>query len=348
VGDCYCTVIDGCHELFDVRRCETWTDSFSKWCDSQPDLVLYRGHCLLHRAEILLLRGAWSDAILEATQAAERLAEPVHPLTLGGAHYVEAELRRLRGEFKDAERAFQDANEMGCEPQPGLALLRLAQGWLDAADASIRRVHAQTEGTVARARILAPYSEIVLAGGDIEAARLAADELAGIAFELTSPFLRAQAAYASGAVCLAEDNPTAAVVALRRAWKGWVELDAPYEAARTRVLLAAACRALGDHDGEALELAAARATFEALRARSELDRLRDLASAPERDAPGGLTGRELEILALVARGKSNRTIAEHLYISEKTVASHVSHILTKLGLPSRAAATAYAYEHSLV
>lgn len=345
IGDAYCTVIDACHELFDLARCRAWTDSFSDWCDAQQELVLYRGHCLLHRAELMALDGDWAAAADEARRACDRLADPVNHLTLGGAHYVEGELHRLRGDLAAAEASYRLANEHGCEPQPGLVLLRLAQGRGDTAAASIRRVLDQTEGPISRARVLGPCVQVMLAVGQAAAARAAADELAGIAAELGSPLLRAEADHAEGAVRLAEGDPKAALRALRRAERGWFELEAPYEGARTRVLTARACEAVGDHDGADLERDGARATFERLGAKLDLARL-DHRSEPE--APDGLTAREVEVLRALARGGTNRVIAEELFISEKTVASHVSHIFTKLGVTSRSAATAYAYDHDLV
>ena len=347
-GDAYCTVIDGCHELFDVRRCHAWAASFTRWCEAQPELVLYRGQCLLHRAEVMLLRGEWDIGAAEAMEACRRLAEPVNLFTLGGAHYLEGEFHRLRGAFDDAEAAYGRANEHGCEPQPGLSLLRLAQGHTSSADSSIRRLLAEAESPIARARVLDAYIEIVLSGGDVTAARRAAEELATVATALGSPFLRAQATRATGAVRLAEGDAAEALIALRRAWREWSELEAPYEAARTRVLLAAACRSLGDSDGDALELRAARVAFDTLNAAPDLAALDATPTARERELPGGLTAREVEILSLVAAGKTNRAIAQDLLVSEKTVASHISHILTKLGVPSRAAATAYAYDHGLI
>jgi len=343
VGDAYCTVIDACHELFDLRRCEQWTDSFTRWCEAQSGLVLYRGHCLLHRAELLMLPGAWSDAVTVARDACARLAEPINPLTLGGAHYVEAELHRLRGEFTMAEDAYERAHVLGCQPQPGMALLRLAQGRVDVAAAQLRRLLAETEQPIARARALCAAAEILLAAGDVEGARSAADELSAVATELGSPLLRAHAALATGSVLLAVGDASAALVALRRAAGEWSELSAPYEGARTRLRIADACEALADLDGAELERRAAKSTFDAL----------GVGAAPPRPAatartPEDLTAREAEVLALVARGKTNRAIAAQLYISEKTVASHLNHIFTKLGLTSRSAATAYAYEHDLV
>jgi DNA-binding CsgD family transcriptional regulator/tetratricopeptide (TPR) repeat protein len=336
-GDAYCTVIDGCYELLDIRRCEVWSESFTRWCDDQPELVLYRGQCLLHRAELLLLHGRWAEGAAFAREACDRLADPVNFMAIGGAHYVEAELRRLRGEFEAAERAYGRAHETGCDPHPGLSLLRLAQGQVDAAGAGARRALAEAEDPVRRAKVLGPYAEIMLAAGDVEAADAAVHELAAIALEFGSPLLRAQAAHLTGAARLAQDDATGALVSLRAALSGFTELDAPYDAARTRLVIADACDAVGDADGAAMERRAARAT---------LERLATESGAPA-SRPAGLSEREVEVLALVAAGHSNKAVAEELYISEKTVTSHLTHIFTKLGVSSRAAATAFAYEHGL-
>ncbi|MDQ3978503.1 MAG: helix-turn-helix transcriptional regulator [Actinomycetota bacterium] len=343
-GDAYCTVIDGCHEVFDVRRGEVWCDSFTRWCDVQPDLVLYRGHCLLHRAELLQLHGRWAEGVAFAREACERLAEPVNLLVIGGAHYVEAELHRLRGELAEAEEAYERAHQAGCDPHPGLSLLRLAEGRVDAAAGGVRRVLAQSEGSVGRAKVLGPYAEIMLAAGDVDAANAAVHELAGIALEFGSPLLRAQAAQLTGAARLAQGDSTGALVSLRAALSGWIELDAPYDAARTRLVIAEACDAMGDGDGAAMERRTAQVTLDRLAAESGAG-----TTAPETTPrlPAGLSEREVEVLALVAQGRTNRAIAEALFISEKTVTSHLTHIFTKLGVSSRAAATAFAYEHGL-
>lgn len=347
-GDVYCTAIEGYQELFDVARVREWTEALSRWCEAQPDLVLYRGQCLLHRAELMALQGAWADAVVEAQKACDRLARPHHP-ALGAATYLRAELHRLRGDLDEAEVAYRTAGELGRDPQPGLALLWLAQGRADAAAAAIRRAWAQTEDPLARARIAAAYVEILVTGGALAEARSAADSLAALPADLGGSYLRALTAQVTGALLLAGGDVPGALAPLRRAAAEWRELGAPYDAARTQLLMAAAYRELGDADGAAMEAAAARAVFSGLGALPDIARADALLPPPQPlGNPGGLTDREVEVIVLVATGKSNRDVARELGISEKTVASHLSHMFTKVGLPSRAAATAFAYEHGLM
>jgi ATP/maltotriose-dependent transcriptional regulator MalT len=341
-------VIEGCQEIYDLRRAREWTAALGRWCESQPDLVPYRGQCMIRRAELMQLHGAWLDAMDEVRRARERLSQPtVHP-AVGAACYQQGELHRLRGEFASAEEAYREASRWTRAPRPGLALLRLAQGDVEAALGAIRRLLDEARERHARPAVLGAAVEIALAANDVAAARAAADELSRIAGELDAPYLRALADHAAGAVLLAEGEPRAALDVLRRAWSAWQELEAPYESARVRVLIGRACRELGDEDAAEMELDAGRCVFQQLGAATDLARVEALSRKAAAGGAGRLTAREVQVLRLVAAGKTNRAIATDLVISEKTVARHLSNIFTKLGISSRAAATAYAYEHELV
>jgi ATP/maltotriose-dependent transcriptional regulator MalT len=346
-GVVYCGVIASCEEAFEPRRAHEWTNALTRWCEEQPQMVAFTGRCLAHRAGILQLHGEWRDALQEARLARERCEEAMNRAATGQALYQQGELHRLQGEVAAAEAAYREASKFGREPQPGLALLRLAQGDLDAASAAIRRVLGETTEPLLRAVQLPAYAEIMLAAGDRDEARQASRELDGIAAATGRPMLEAIAARVRGAVELDDDDAQAALAALRRASQLWEELGAPYEVARVRILVGLACRALGDEDSATLELDAARGVFERLGAAPDLARL-DSAAGAEVNETHGLTGRELEVLRLVAAGKTNREIATDLVVSEHTVARHVQNIFTKLRVSSRTAAAAFAFEHQLL
>ena len=347
-GLVYCGVIMGCQDAYELRRAQEWTAALTRWCEEQRDMVAFTGTCMVHRAEIMQLHGAWPNALEEARRAGERCARAMNRAAAAQAHYRQGEVHRLRGEFAAAEQAYQDASRGGWEPQPGLALLRLAQADTAAAGASIRRAVGEATESSKRVGLLPAYVEIMLATGDVQEARSASRELEEISAAFQSSMLGAMVAHARGAVDLADGDVRAALVALRHAQQVWQELEVPYEAARVRVLLGLACRTLGDEDTAALELEAAKGDFANLGAAPDLARVDALIRGASPIYAHGLTQRELEVLRLIAAGKTNKAIAAELVLSERTVDRHVSNIFTKLGVSSRAAATAYAYEHRLV
>jgi DNA-binding NarL/FixJ family response regulator len=340
-------VIEGCQRVYALSRAREWTVALSRWCEQQPEMIAFTGVCQVHRSEIMQLNGAWAEAIAEAQRAVERCRE-VNTKATGAALYQQAEVHRLRGEFNAAEEAYRAASQSGYEPQPGMALLRAAQGRIVAATSAIRRVTDASVDRWDRARLLPAYVEIMLGAGDIPAARNACEELEQAAAAAGAEVLIALAAQARGALELALGNARAAHDCLRRGFRVWQQIGAPYPAARARVLIAHCCRALRDVDGGRLELDAARGVFEQLGALPDLAGIDALVHGSPSRRPDGLTARELQVLRLVAAGKSNRAIATELFLSGKTVERHVSNIFTKLDVASRAAATAYAYEHELI
>jgi DNA-binding CsgD family transcriptional regulator len=346
-GLMYCSVIRACQEVYAFGRAGEWTAAMTRWCKEQPEMVAFAGVCRVHRAEIMQLRGAWQDAIEEA-QRAHRHSQGINEPTAAAALYQQAEVHRLRGEFAAAEKKYQSASESGWDPQPGLALLRLAQGRVDAASAAIRRAVTGTMNQLERTKLLSAYVEIMLAAQDIEDARSACRELEEIARHFDTDVLCAMATQARGTIDLAGGDPRAALDSLRHAWEVWQQVEAPYMAARVRVLRGLTCRSLGDHEAATLEFSAARAIFKRLGAVPELARL-DLLEKPATSMHSHpLTSRELQVLRLIAAGKTNKAIAVTLFLSERTIDRHVSNIFSKLDVSSRAAATAYAYDHKLL
>jgi DNA-binding CsgD family transcriptional regulator len=338
-GIVYCGSISGCRAAFEPGRAREWTEALHAWCERQPDMLAFTGDCHVHRGELMELHGAWDEALAELDRAAERARRAGNTRVTAQAAYRRGEILRRKGDLAAAEGCYREAARGGCEPQPGLALLRLAQGNAGAAVAAIRRVLDEMADPVQRAAVLPAGVEIMLGAGDVDAAREACCELEAIAAERPSDLLAATVAHTRGAVELAGGDARAALPHLRRALTAWHDLGAPYEAARARLLVAEACAALGDADSATLDSAAAREALAALGAAAGPDGARDT---------HGLTARELQVLGLVARGRTNKAIADELVLSERTVDRHVSNILAKLRVSSRAAATAYAYEHRLL
>ena len=344
-GRIYCIMIDACQELDDVRRMADWTRLLTMWCEQQEGLVQFTGQAAVHRAQIMRGQGAWSDALDELALAEERyVAQGLGEGALGEVQLERGEVLRLQGDLDGAEAAYAAADEHGHDPQPGLTLLWMAQGRTDAAAATARRMLDDYKNPVRRSRVIPTAIEVLVATGDADAAATAADELEAIAASFASPALAAAAAYAHGVVSLARDDPSDALSHLRTAWRGWLHLGARYEAARARTRIGEAFRAMGDEDSARAELVVAGRTFDelgAILARGEVERL--LGGG----RPDGLTPRELEVLRLVAAGRTNPQIAGELFLSEKTVARHLSNIFGKTNVTSRTAAAAYAFQHQL-
>jgi DNA-binding CsgD family transcriptional regulator len=345
-GNIYCSTMIACHEVFDLRRAGEWTRATARWCEGLQAAGPFLGICRVHRAQILQIHGAWDQAELDAKRACQELAH-FDVSTVAEGHYRVGEIRRVRGDLAGAEAAYRRAHELGRDPQPGLALLRLAQGQPDAARASIRSaLAAAARDRLARVRHCVAQVAIAIDTGDLDAARAASDELAEAAQLFRTSGIEAAATQARGEVLAAEGHPAEALPALREAVARWQALDAPYEAARVRVVLGRAYRAVGDVDTARREFDAAREVFARLGATLDL-RILDSLEA-RRALPGDLSAREAEVLRLVAAGMTNREIAAALVISPKTVARHLANIFAKLNVSTRAAAAAFAVEHHLV
>jgi DNA-binding NarL/FixJ family response regulator len=348
-GIVYCNTIAFCRDVYELRHAREWTETLTRWCERQPEMVAHNGLCLVHRAEIMELQGAWDEALDEARQAAKRFTRGVlNELACGAAFYRQGEIHRLRGEYASAEEAYKRASRCGHEPQPGLALLRLAEGKAWAAAGGIRRVVGEATAPLLRARLLPAYIEIMVAVRNTDEARAASRELDEIAAAHRAEALGAMAAQARGSLALTGGDAIAALAALRAALTVWQELAVRYEMARTRSSIGLACRELGDEDTAVLELEAARESFLELGARPDLARVDAFLRRASSSGVYGLSERELEVLRLAVAGRSNREIAAVLVISEHTVARHMQNIFNKLGVSSRTAAGAFAVTHQLV
>jgi ATP/maltotriose-dependent transcriptional regulator MalT len=333
--------------LTDLRRAGEWTDAALRGCEDLPSAEApFRGLCRIHRVEIAVLRGDWVEAEAQARLTCDELVS-YEPHCGGMAFDATGEVLRRRGDLPGAEVAFARAHELGYEPQPGRALLELARGQTGAAAAGLRLALASgVAASFRRARLLAALVEVSIAIGELERAAAAVAELEALAERLQTAAVHATAAGAIGALRLAEGDAEGAVSSLRRAVTTWQGLGAPYEAALTRELLATAANRVGDTSGAQLELEVAHAVFTRLGATADVRRTERLLNGAMvgRDR---LTARELDVLRLVARGKTNKEVAAELVISDHTVARHLNNIFAKLDVSTRAAATAYAFTHNL-
>jgi DNA-binding CsgD family transcriptional regulator len=344
-GMVYCSMIEACQEVSDFSRAASWTSALTKWCDTQPSLIPFTGQCSLHRGQIMRLRGAYDEALAEfaLAQRRYRLEGTTAPAAL--ALTEQGDVLRIQGKLDEAEACYRQAAELGHEPQPGLVLSWVARGRAAAALSAIRRLLAEPQGPVQRSRLLPAAVEVLVAAHLPEEARRSSDELSEVASAFGNPAVKALAAYAGASVALATGDLRSALGQARESSRLWSDIGSPYEAARSRVMVARALRELGDEDSAAGELAAAGRAFAELGAAPAAHEVDKLLGG---ERPGGLTDREVEVLKLVAEGRSNHDIARALVLSQKTVERHLSNIFTKLDVPSRTAAAAYAHEHGLM
>ncbi|MFI7496237.1 LuxR C-terminal-related transcriptional regulator [Kocuria sp. M4R2S49] len=344
-GTTYCSLVEACQEVSDFGRAAEWTAALTNWVGAQPGLVAFTGQCAVHRGQIMRLRGAFHEAVEEFELAVERYERTGTPAPAGLAMDECGGVLRILGELPAAEAAYARAIRFGHDPQPGLAMLWLARGRTADALAAVRRLLAEPRDPVHRSRLLPAAVEILVAGDAVDEADAASRELTSVAESFGCPGLKAMAHHARGDVLLAAGQPASALPELRRAKLDWQRLEAPYETARARLLVGGALRALGDDRSARAELGAARQAFHELGAPAEESESARLCGPA---APHGLTDREVEVLRLVASGRTNPEIAAELFLSEKTVSRHLSNIFTKLDVPTRTAAAAFAFGHGIV
>lgn len=374
-GLAWCAAVEGCQEIGAIDRLCEWTTALVDWCTSHPGLELFAGHCSVHHGQVLTLQGRWDEALSALADSRSRHERRGDVASAGWAEAARGDILRLRGQRDEAAEAYRTTADLGADPQPGTALLWLAEGRTDAAVAAVRRCLAQVSLPALRIGLLPGAVEVLLAVGEVEEAAGLADQLDVLATLTACSSVSAAAAHAHAGVDLARGDPAGALPYARRAVLQWGGVGCPFEVARARVVLARACAALDDTQTAVGELAAARRTFTKLGAgpaereaavlQEDLATMQGVsptadaapgqdtapgkgtATLPGTDPPDGLTAREVEVLTLVAGGLSNRQIARELVISERTVARHLSNTFTKLDVASRTEAAAYAFRHGL-
>jgi DNA-binding CsgD family transcriptional regulator len=347
-GIIYCAVIETCRKVWDLKRAHEWTSALTRWCEVQPDIVPFRGQCLIRRAEIIQFHGEWHKALKESKIACDLLTRPPGEPASGEAFYRQAELLRLLGNFEHAEYCYNEAAKWGRNPQPGLALLRLMQGHKNLAETSISNTLSETKDKKKRSELLPAVVSIMIAVDQTDKAVEATNELKRIANSFEAPYLYGISSFCQGIVCLSQNSAQVALKHLQSALKIWNSLHLPYESARTRVLKGLVYRKLNDIDSANVHFAAARWTFEQLKAKPDLERINQILIKTKHHDTKGLTLRELQVLRRLASGKTNKKIAAELFISERTVDRHVSNIFNKLAVSSRVEATAFAIKNKIL
>ncbi len=347
-GIVYCAVIETCRKVWDLDRAQEWTSALTRWCDSQPDIVPFRGECLVRRAEIFQFHGEWPKALEETMDACNLLNESPRESVAGEAYYRQAELHRLVGNFRKAENCFHEAAKRGRNPQPGLALLRLEQGQKEVAETALSNTLRETKDPKRRAELLPAVVSIMIAAKKIEEAHEAVKEICGFARDFNVPYLFAKCAYYKGIVFYAKRKFLPALEELQKALKFWNSLNLPYETACSRELKGLVYLEMNDKDNSEAELMAAKWIFEQLGATPDVERVKGLLVSERNPQTYGLSLRELQVLRLVASGKTNKAVANDLFISERTVDRHVSNIFNKLGVSSRVEAAAFALTNKIM
>ena len=335
-GMVYCHTISSCQDVGDFRRAAEWTEAANRWCD-QADVSGFPGTCRLHRAEIMRLRGDWPAAEAQAVAACEELRDFDRYITAGG-YYEVGEIRRRRGDFAGAEEAYSTANEWGRSPQPGLALLRLAEGKVDSALAGVTQALEEIEAPLQRLRALPALVEVAIAVGDLRNARAAADELEHIVDSYKigtrrAPAFDATVHLARGRILLAEKDWGEAARCLRKARDEWQRVGAPYEVAQARMLLGTAIRRSGDEHGATVELEGALAAFERLGARLDEERAKELLGRLETRRTFVFTDivDSTRLLETLGDEKWRRLLARHDALVRERIVENGGEIVKKTG-----------------